>query len=263
MLKTIYKSLFDISSYREKKGEKIIKTLLYLLVITVFSGIFFATIGFFKVQPIIDSLTDEMYNDIPDFTLSASGLNIQGDEVYEITFAGKSFYIDGNKDFLDIAMESKLDDNERVMFIGRDGYANVVGRTLESGNYFEDVAVLKDVTLCKDDFTLIYEVIRMINKDLIIIGLSIIVIAFVIWMFIRNALRGLILYIVVNIKEKDILYKDAYKMSIYSDTFYALGFLLIILVGMNVNIVCKMFFMEIVSLLYLTLTIRNLLKKEI
>lgn len=262
MFKTIYKSLFDISSYKEKKGEKIIKSLLYLLVITIFSGILSATIGFLKVRPIVDSMTQEIYDNIPDFTLSTSGLSIEGDGVYEITFAGKSFYIDASKEFLDIVMENKLDDGERMMFIGKDGYANVVGRTLESGNYFEDVAVFEGVTLCKDDFTLIYEVVRMMNNDLIIIVLSVIVIVFVMWMFVRSVLRSVILYAIVKLKKEKIRFHEAYKMAIYSDTFYALGFLLIIIVNMNVGILYKILFFEIVSLIYLALTIKKYLKRR-
>lgn len=261
MLKAIYESLFDISSYKEKKYKKIIKSFLYLVVIAIFSGILFAGMGFVKFSPIVDNITEDVYESVPNFTLSASGLEIEGDKVYEITFAGKNFYIDGQKEFLDIVIENELDEDENVMFIGKDGYANVIGRTLKNGGYFNDVTVLKDVTLTKNDFTLIYEIIKMINKDLIVVLLSIIVALFISWMVGRNIIRGFILYVIAKLKNRNLLFKEACNVAIYSDTYYCLMFLLILLVDMNMTIGFRVLFMEVVSLMYLLLAAKKLLKE--
>lgn len=252
--KIVYKSLFSISSYIEAKKKSLLSGVVYAIVLSLLCGLVFAGIGYYKQKPIMNEKIDKIYESIPNFKLSDKGLEVDGnDNPLRINFAGANIYVDDSRDFIDLVLDEKIEREKEILFVGRNGYAKVEGNTLKSGNFFSDVPALKDQNLVKDDFNLIYEMIRMMNRDIVILVLLICVLIFTIATFVRSLVYAVFLKIIMALNKGKINFKKAYIVSLYANTFYCVYWSIAIFTDMNINLFYRVMLLELISLMYIVL----------
>lgn len=251
IFKKIYNNLFNLSTYRGYIEESLLKPIIYVFVLSLISGVLFGGIGYFKLKPIISKNVDYLYNSIPDFSVSSEGLNIEPDNIMSFSFAGKNFYIDGNKNLMEVVIEKDFDSAYETYLITKDGYGVIKGNILESGNFYSDMQILKDIELTKSDFTIIYESLKLMNKDILILIIIAVIISLSLSVFLRSFIYAVILKIVSSFKNEKISYKDAYKISLYGHSFYIIYAGIFLLSNMVVSNYFKMIFLEIISVLYI------------
>lgn len=228
-------------------------SIVYTLLLTIVCGAIFSWIGYYKIKPYLDSQIEEVYEKVPDFTLSSEGLNIEGEEAYNFSFAGVNLYIDDTKTFLTMIIEDGLDKEGERTYIGKDGFGIVDGSVLKDAEYFKNTALLENQVLKKDDFRIIYETIRLMSNDIIFLLLLIFIVIALIIIFIKNIFYAIVLKSILKIKKKEIKFKESYKLSLFAQTFYIIYFGIVLFSNMNLIIPVKVLILEILSLIYIFL----------
>lgn len=251
--KLIYNNLFSVSSYKENKNKSLVYSIVYTLLLTIVFGFIFSWMGYYKVKPYLDSQIKDIYDKVPDFSLSSEGLEIEGEDSYCINFAGVELYIDDSKTFLEMAVEDGLDVEGRRTYIGKDGFGIIEGSNLKDAEYFKNTALLENQVLKKDDFRIIYETIRLMSNDIVLLIFLLLIIIFILVVFIKNIFYAIVLKLILKIRQKEITYKDSYKLSLFSQTFYIIYFGVILFSNMNLIIPIKIMIIEIISLIYIFL----------
>lgn len=251
--KNIYNNLFSLSSYASIIKKSLFKSVMYILTLSLLFGGIFAAIGYIKIKPLMEETINNVYELIPEFSLSSKGLDIESDEPIVFSFAGVNLHIDENKSFTELVINEKVDSGNEIIFVGRDGYGIVNGNTLKSGNLFANVKALQNIKLTKDDFTIIYETIKMINNDIVLVILALIVIIATFGTLLRSTLYALILKMVMLLKNKKISFKNAFKVSLNGHTFYTIYWGIALYSSMNINIYYRLMSVEIISIIYIVL----------
>lgn len=262
-IKTIYNNLFNLSSYSKSIKKSLLSAVVYVFIIIFFFGSLYGGVAFIKQKPIMEKSIDEIYSNIPDFELSNDGFKIDSEKPIIFDFAGKSFHIDGNKTLTELVITEEIEGEQEVIFIGNDGYGFVTGTTLKSGNFFSDVKILKDVSLVKDDFRIIYETIKMINKDIFFLMVAGIIAIGAVCIFMRGFLYSVIMKVLIGFSDKNITFKDLYKASLYGQTFYIAYLGVALFSNMNINVILRLTIVELISIFYIVLISFSLKKKGV
>ena len=253
VIKLIYNNLFSLSSYKENSKKSLLYSIGYTVIITVLCGILMYGICYNKVKPYLDAQIETIYEKVPDFSLSSQGLDIEGDGIYNFRFAGMSFYINDNKTFLSMIIDDGVDKDDERTYIGKDGFGIVNGSKLKDAEYFKNMVLLEKQVLAKDDFRIIYETIRLINNDILLLLYTIAVVMFLCGIFIKNIIYTVLVKSICKIKQKEITFKEAYKLSLFCQTFYIVYFGIVMFSSMNLIIPIKVLTLEIISLIYICL----------
>lgn len=252
-LKLIYNNLFNLSAYKENNKKSLLYSIGYTVIITVLCGILMYGICYNKVKPYLDVLIETIYEKVPDFNLSSQGLDIEGDEIYNFEFAGMKFYINDNKTFLSMIIDDGVDKDGKRTYIGKDGFGIVNGSKLKNAEYFKNAVLIENQVLKKDDFSIIYETIRLISNDIFLLLYMIVVVIFLCGIFIKNIVYTVLVKSIFKIKQKEITFKEAYKLSLFSQTFYIVYFGVVFFSKMNLVMLIKILTLEIISLIYIFL----------
>lgn len=252
--KLIYNNLFSVSSYKENKNKSLLYSVVYTLLLAIVFGFIFSWMGYYKVKPYLDTQIEDIYDKVPDFSLSSEGLEIEGEGSYSINFAGVDLYIDDSKTFLEMAVDDGLDTEGERTYIGKDGFGIVEGSTLKDAEYFKNTALLENQVLKKDDFRIIYETIRLMSNDIVLLIFLVLILVFILVILMKNIFYAIVLKLILKIRQKEITYKDSYKFSLFSQTFYITYFGIILFSDMNLIMPIKIMVMEIISLIYIFLT---------
>jgi len=249
----IYNNLFNISAYKENKKQSLVYSILYTVILTILCGILSSWMGYYKVKPYLDSQITKVYEKVPEFTLSSQGLEIDGDGVYRFEFAGVDLYINDTKTFVEMIMDDGLDDNRKRTYVGKNGFGVVDGTVLKDAEYFKDTVVLKNLVLKKDDFDVIYETIRLMYKSILLLLFMISIVIILLYIFIKNIIYTIVVKSILQIKQKEIKFKEAYKLSLFCQTFYIMYCGIVLCSKMNLIIPIKILMLEIISLIYIFL----------
>lgn len=252
-LKLIYNNLFSLSAYKENNKKSLLYSIGYTVIITVLCGILMYGIFYNKVKPYLDTQIETIYEKVPDFNLSSQGLDIEGDEIYNFEFAGMKFYINDNKTFLSMIIDDGVDKDGKRTYIGKDGFAIVNGSKLKDAEYFKNAVFIENQVLNKDDFSIIYETIRLMSNDVFLLLYMIVVVIFLCGIFIKNIIYTVLVKSIYKIKQKEITFKEAYKLSLFSQTFYIVYFGVVFFSKMNLVMPIKILTLEIISLIYIFL----------
>lgn len=249
----IYNNLFNISAYKANKKKSLVYSIIYIVILTILCGILSLWMGYYKYKPYLDAQINKVYDKVPGFTLSSQGLEIDGDGVYRFEFAGVDFYINDTKTFLEMIIDDGLDDNRKRTYVGKNGFGVVEGTMLKNAEYFKDTVVLKNLVLKKDDFTVIYETIQLMYKNILLLLFMIIIIITLLYIFIKNIFYTIVVKSILKIKHKEIKFKEAYKLSLFCQTFYIMYFGIVIYSNMHLIVPIKILMLEIISLVYIFL----------
>lgn len=258
--KTVYNSLFNINSYKDYKKKSMISSIGYIISLLVVFCTIFSCMSLYKFKPLINSKIDEIYSLVPNFKLSSQGLEIDNHDSINISFGGTDFIIDDTKMFLELIIEDEATDDRQKTYIGKDGLGVVNGTVLNQAEYFKDMVLLKNQTLEKEDFKMIYEIIRLMSNDVFILVLIIFSIIVSINIFVKNILYAILLKSVLFMKKESIGMKDAYKLALYSQTFFIVYSGVILFSNMNIILPFKLMIIEIITIIYIFLIAHNLKK---
>lgn len=251
--KNIYNNLFSLSSYAGLIKKSLFKAVMYILTLSLLCGSAYATIGYIKLKPLMEDTINNIYEHIPEFSLSSKGLDIESDEPIIFSFAGVNLHVDGDRSFTELVINEKVDSGNEIIFVGKDGYGIVNGNTLKSGNLFANVKALQNIELTKDDFTIIYETIKMVNNDIVLIILALVVMVATLVTLLRSMLYAIILKMTMLLKNKKVSFKNAFKISLNGHTFYTIYWGIALYSSMNINVYYRLMFIEIISMVYIIL----------
>lgn len=261
-LKNVYKNAFNSSDYRLLIRKPLSKAVIYTLMLILLSGTFSIFLGYFIQKDNILLFAQKTYDLIPEFTLSSEKFTIESEEPISFRFANRNFYIDDSRNLVDIVLNEKVSDDKEVLFIASDGYSVVKGDILKRFSYYNEVDYLDGINLSKDDFSIIYETLKMICFDIFILASIICAIFFAISVFVKAVVYSSLIKIIAKFKGENAKFKDLYKLSLYGQTLYILFYGIILLSATNLNFVFKMVFLEMMSLIYVVYIGLNYKKKR-
>lgn len=248
-IKNVYKNAFYMPNYKILAKKSLIRVIMYTLLLVLFSGTMTIYLGYVSKKDSVNDIIEKSYNLIPDFTLSGKeGFDIDSDGPIVFSFAGLEFYIDDSRELTNLILDEKVEDGKVVMFVASDGYGTVNGSVLERASYYKHISKLNNITLNKDDFSIIYETIQFIVKDIFIVVGVICLFLFMILVLIKSLAYSTLLKLVAKYKGKRVLFKDTLKVVLYAHTFYILYYGVVLLSPMNLGLPVKMMLFEIISL---------------
>lgn len=247
-VKDIYKNAFYMSNYKALTKKSLMRAIGYIVMLTIFSGAVSIFCGYLSKKDVIENTIKNIYDSIPNFTLSTEKFEIESDEPIRFSFAGVEFYIDDSREFTNMVLEEKVEGDKQVVFIGSNGYGIVKENILERASYYEYMPKLEGITLTKDDFGIIHETIQFIIKDLFVLVGVICSIFLMLFVFMKSIMYSIVLMLTSKYKGKKAKFKDTLKVMLYSHTFYVLYYGIILLSPMNLSFILKMMIFEIISL---------------
>lgn len=247
-VKDIYKNAFYMSNYKDLTKKSLMRAIGYMVMLVFFSGAVSIFCGYLSKKDVVENAIESIYDSIPNFNLSTEGFDIDSDKPIIFSFAGIEFYIDDSREFTNMVLEEKVEDDKSVVFIGSNGYGIVKGNILERASYYEYMPKLEGITLTKDDFSIIYETIQFIIKDLFVLIGVICSISLMFFVFVKSIMYSIVLILISKYKGEKAKFKDTLKVMLYSHTFYVLYYGIILLSPMNLSFILKMMIFEIISL---------------
>lgn len=248
-VKDIYKNAFYMSNYKTLTKKSLFRAIIYTILLVLFSGGVYIFLGYESNKDNIKDMIENVYNSVPNFTLSNEKFDIDSDVPITFDFGGIKFYIDDSREFTNLILDEVVEEESTVIFIGSDGYGMVNGKTLERASYYKYMYKLNNITLTKDDFSIIYETIQFVIKDAFIVVGGICTLLLMFFVFIKSLMYSLTLKLIAKLKGEKAVFKDTLKVVLYANTFYVLYFGMVLLSPMNLGFLIKMMIFEIISLL--------------
>lgn len=261
-IKNVYKTAFNDVDYRILIRKPLSKAIIYTLILILFSGTFSIFLGYSIQKNNVLSVAQNIFDSMPEFSLSNDGFSIDLDKPIQFRLASKNFYVDSNRNLSEIIFTEEVSEDIEVFFVASDGYGTVKGSTLKSATYFEEVDYLNDITLTKDDFDSIYETLKLLMLDIFIMCSVICVIFFAVSVFIKAGVYSLVAKLIAKLKGEKAKFKDLYKISLYGQTLYILCYGIVLCSHTNLNFVVKMVLLEILSLVYVLYIILTYKRKR-
>lgn len=250
VVKDIYKNAFSMSNYKSLTRKSLTKAIMYIVLLVFFSGAVSIYLGYLSKKDNIQNTIESLYKSIPDFTLTTEGFDIDSDKPISFDFAGVNIYVDDSRKLTGLILDEKVNEGETKILIGSDGYGVVTGSVLERASYYEYITKLKGITLTKDDFSIIYETIQFVIKDIFILIGVICSIFLMIFVLTKSVIYSLALILMKKYKGIKASFKDTLKVMMYSHTFYVLYYGVVLLSPMNIGFLLKMMIFEIISTIH-------------
>lgn len=248
-IKKVYKNAFSMSNYKSLEKKSLIKAILYVLILSLVCGIVTIFLGYVDKKDYIQDISKEVYDSIPDFTLSEDGFNIDSEEPITLSLSQVDVYIDSNRDIARLMLEEKGNSEKEIIYIGSDGYSILKGTVINKANYYSNISVLKDVSLNKNDFKDVSEVINLFIRDIFFITGFICVFLFVVFVFIKSLTYSMFIKIIHKYKGNKANFKNIFKITLYANTFYIIYYGVILLSQMNLGFIFKMMIFEVICLI--------------